>query len=99
MADYRRIREGFSKGLFGNAYRLEIAAAIYGRRDSTFSAKELSDATGIFYPRVQKQVKALEGLGMIEQVDSPEPGNRYRIRPSDYWRLCHLFLRELESLT
>lgn len=95
MTDSSKIRL-LSKALFGNSVRLEIAAAIYAQQGSPFSTMSIHYETGIFYARVQEQVKALERVGMIRPVESNARSVEYKAEPSTFWELSHRLLQEIQ---
>ena len=80
-----------SKGLFGNSYRLEIAAKVAGSATDLIHAKELSDVLHIPHNVVSKQLHGFVLAGVLEAVEQL-PGQRFRYfrgLPNPYWKLVH----------
>lgn len=83
-----------SKRLFGNSYRVEIAAAI-GRHDGEpFHAQGMSDDTGIRYARAQAELKHLLAAEMIREVEGDTRRVEYKAEQSSYWHMCATLLEE-----
>jgi hypothetical protein len=93
--DLRRL----SKAMFGNSYRLEIAAAIAAAPTELVHAHELSAALVIPSNLVSKQLKDFVAAGVLDDVDQIE-GQRYRYfrrLHSPYWTLCWDLLGALRA--
>lgn len=82
-----------SKALLGSSYRAEIAAEI-GRRDGPFSAQEIFEETGIWYARVQQELKHLLAAGMLVEKESIGRAVLYERAASDYWACCSKLIDE-----
>lgn len=82
-----------SKALLGSSYRAEIAAEI-GRRDGPFSAQAIFEETGIWYARVQQELKHLLAVGMLVEKESAGRAVLYERAASDYWELCSKLISE-----
>jgi hypothetical protein len=86
-------RRHLSKCLFGNSYRLEIAAQIAGLSTDLTHAKELSDFLRIPANVVSKQLHAFVLAGVMESIDQI-PGQRFRY----FRRLSHPYWELAKSL-
>lgn len=87
----------FSKGLFGNRYRLEIAAEVAQVNGDLFHAKELADNLGIAHNVVSEQLKSFVEVGVCDDMPSVS-GQRhrfYRRLDSTYWAGCLATLEEI----
>jgi hypothetical protein len=85
--------------MFGNSYRLEIAAAIGTAPTSLLHAHELALELAVPDNLVSKQLKDFVAAGILDNVDQIE-GQRYRyFRRLDgpYWALCHDLLAALQD--
>jgi len=86
--DRTRLR-GFSKTMFGNADRIEVAAAVARCQSGMVNGQELHELLGISPPRVRAQLLALASAGLVEQL--PRMGQRlnYGIvdRDDPFWTL------------
>jgi hypothetical protein len=97
--DSDQIRD-LSKGLFGNRYRLEIAAEIAQLDGDLFHAKELADNLGIAHNVVSEQLKSFVDVGVCEDIPSVR-GQRHRFfrrLDSKYWSGCLVILEQVTRL-
>lgn len=98
QVDSNEIRN-FSKGLFGNRYRLEIAAEIAQMDGDLFHAKELADNLGIAHNVVSEQLKSFVDVGVCDDMPSVN-GQRHRFfrrLNSNYWSGCLAILEEVAA--
>jgi hypothetical protein len=89
----------FSKGLFGNRYRLEIAAEIAQMDGDLFHAKELADNLGIAHNVVSGQLRSFVDVGVCDDMPSVS-GQRHRFfrrNDSSYWSGCLATFEELAT--
>jgi hypothetical protein len=79
-----------SKVLYGNRYRLEIAAAIGLLDTDVFHAKEVADGLGMPHNVVSQQIKCFVEVGVCEDMPAIDGHrNRYfRRLDSPYWQGC-----------
>lgn len=94
--DLKGIRE-MSAALFGRDYRLELAAAIHQASGEPVTTQQLSDDTGIRYPRVQEDLKRLAACGMLVQQPRRGPEVEYKATAGPYWQTCAEILLELRG--
>ena len=78
----------FSKAVFGNSYRLEVAAAIHDAR-GPFSVLSISDASGLPYGRVQEVMRGWIRAELLRPVNRPGTTKLYRPARTKYWEMCH----------
>jgi hypothetical protein len=57
-----------SKLVFGNADRLQVAAAVARAASGVVHAQEISNLVGISPPRVRSQLLALSASGLLRQL-------------------------------
>jgi hypothetical protein len=92
--DLRRM----SSRLFGNAYRLEVAAAIAQRQGKPVNVKTVAVEADLEYNRVQEQVAHLADAGLL--VPDFDPASRYkdyRAVETVFWRLAADLLAEMRE--
>jgi hypothetical protein len=92
--DVRRL----SSQLFGNAYRLEVAAAIARSEGKVVNAKGIASEAALDYNRVQEQVRHFAAIGVL--VPDFDPSSRYRdyrAVETVFWRFAERFLTELQD--
>ncbi len=84
---------GRSKLLFGNADRLQVAAAV-ANSPGVVHAQELSDALGISPPRVRTQLMAFTSAGLMTRLPRNQNIQSYERNEDPFWSLA---LRLVES--
>ena len=83
-ASRARLR-GRSKQIFGNADRLEVAAAIARTESGVVHAQELADELGISPPRVRTQLLALTAAGLMRLLPREGLVQNYERLPDPFW--------------
>jgi hypothetical protein len=83
----RRLR-GRSKQLFGNADRLQVAAAVARTSSGVVHAQELSNRLGISPPRVRTQLLAFVAADLM--IALPREGNiqSYERVDDEFWDMA-----------
>jgi Fic family protein len=85
-----------SANLFGNRYRIVVAAAISELGPgAAFSAKSIAESTGVFYARVQEDLKRLERAGLLGKQPTGGRTVEYVAAQTQYWAMCRLVGGEL----
>lgn len=96
-AEARRL----SKALFGNVYRLEIAAAVGSAKTEIVTAKDLATDLGVPPNLVGKQLKDFVTAGVMADVPKVE-GQRsryFRRLDNPYWNLAAQLLASWRTVT
>jgi hypothetical protein len=77
-----------SKDLLGNAYRLQVAAAVDECGEDELYPEAVAARAGLKEARAGEQLRHLTAAGVLEQL--PKDGRRqpYRKKKSPYWALC-----------
>ncbi|POH66409.1 hypothetical protein C3B59_08265 [Cryobacterium zongtaii] len=81
-----------SKLLFNNIYVLRVAGAI-GASDGEVDSKALQDQLDLGQSAVQRVLKVLEGVGLVERVERTT-----RTEPLVYQRVSHPFWDAVSEL-
>lgn len=89
-ADVRHI----SKALLGNAYLLELAAAIAGVADGHFFAREMAKRLGVADSVVTPAVGRLEAAGLLKRLPRVANYQEFERVPSVFWSLSEQLLQE-----
>jgi DNA-binding transcriptional ArsR family regulator len=94
LDEQRRHLRRMSKLLFGNADRLEVAAALADPERHVVSASELAFDLKIAPSRVWTQLRTFAEAGLLEAM--PRTGNTvyYIRRDSPFWTLALTLVRE-----
>lgn len=90
-AEVRRI----SKALLGNAYVLEVSAAIAGVADGRFYAREIANRLQVPDNLVAPVLKRLEDGGLLKRGPKTGAYQEFERFPSVFWELCRKLLDEL----
>jgi hypothetical protein len=85
--DTHRLQQ-LSKDLLGNAYRLQVAAAVDECGDDELYPEAVAARAGLKDARAGEQMRHFMDAGMLEQL--PKDGRRqpYRKKETSYWELC-----------
>lgn len=78
----------FSKIVFGNRDRLEVAAAIARSRDGFVNATDLQDELGIAQSRIRNQLVAFSEAGLLSAFPSSDLKRWYQRLDSSFWQAC-----------
>jgi hypothetical protein len=88
-----------SKRLFGNADRLEVAAAVADAATGEIYEKHLAGVTGLDASRVGTQLRQLASVGLLKPLPkTSDRRQRYRRRESSYWKASTDLLGEFSRL-
>jgi DNA-binding IclR family transcriptional regulator len=85
-----------SKRLFGNADRLEVAAAV-ARSDGIVDASSLSEQLGLPANRTRAQLLAFAHAGILEASPMLEQRCYYIRQSSAFWSLAEALADELSN--
>jgi hypothetical protein len=86
-SSYRKRLRKRSKQLFGNADRLEVAAAVASSSSGVVHAQELADQLGISPPRVRAQLLAFVDAGVMEVLPRHSNVVNYERLPDPFWTM------------
>jgi DNA-binding transcriptional ArsR family regulator len=89
-ADVRHI----SKSLLGNAYFLEVAAAIAAVADGQFFAREIAKRLGVADSVVAASLGRLEAAGLLKRLPRVANYQEFERVPSVFWSLSEKLLDE-----
>lgn len=89
-ADVRHI----SKSLLGNAYLLEVAAAITVVADGHFFAREIARRLGVADSVVAAALGRLEAAGLLKRLPRVANYQEFERVPSVFWLLTGQLLEE-----
>lgn len=92
-ADRTRVR-ALSKLIFGNADRLEVAAAIAREPEAIVNGDELANQLTIAPNRVRAQLLAFTEAGFLSPVPRVDRRVYYERRASPFWDLVLAVLEE-----
>ena len=84
--------------IFGNAYRLEAAAAIGRLEGKPISVTAVARESGLDHNRAQEQVARFARARLLVPERDPSLRRKdYRTVDTSYWRLAALLLSELKE--
>lgn len=87
-----------SFGMFGNKYRLEVAASVGRSEGKPISSKGVEEDTGLPYSAVQSQVSWFREHGLLIDDDDPEKRRKeFRAVTTPYWATCVAVLDDLRG--
>ena len=87
-----------SADLFGNRHRIAVGSAISELDSSdSFSAKSLAESTGVFYARVQEDLKRLQKAGLLTTQSQGGRTVEYVAKRTSYWAMCKAIESEFRS--
>ncbi len=86
-----------SKALLGNAYLLEVSAAISGVPDGLFYTRELAQRLQLTDNLVAPALKRLEDGGLLKRRPKSGSYQEFERVPSVFWRLSQELLKEVTS--
>jgi hypothetical protein len=91
----------YSREMFRSDYRIEVGCAIVTTDPPIVFVGGLAEVTGIKDNRVQKEVKALERLGLLTALPRPrgQQTQEYQVVPSAFWAFLGALAGELEANT
>lgn len=88
---------GISKALLGNAYLLEVSAAIAGVADGMFYAREIASRLQVADSLVAPALKRLEHAGLLKRRPKTGAYQEFERIPSVFWQLCRQLLEEVAA--
>jgi predicted signal transduction protein with EAL and GGDEF domain len=98
MANQEEVRK-LSKRLFGNRYRLEVAAAIADAEPSVVYARALAEQLQAPANLVGEELHTLADVGLLVLLPRPrgQQQQEFERMPSSYWQLARDFVAELRE--
>lgn len=83
-----------SKDLLGNAYRLQVAAAVDECADDELYSEAVAQRAGLKDARASEQLRHFAAIGMLEQLPKDGRKQPYKKGPSCYWAMCRSLRQE-----
>jgi hypothetical protein len=77
-----------SKDLLGNAYRLQVAAAVDECSDDELYPEAVAARAGLKDARAGEQLRHFKDAGILEQLPKDGRHQPYRKKKTPYWELC-----------